>query len=110
MTRTERSQRLTFHVRSNVLWREGRWHCECGYVSSRWTANLYMDDVILAECVADSLRTMLRTAAYWRDAVRSDVSEAEMLGLVRARVEPRQNSPERRAIPRGGRRETDPGR
>lgn len=110
MTRTERSQRLTFQVRSNVLWREDRWHCVCGYVSSRWTANLHMDDVVLAECVADSLRTMLRTAAYWRDAVRSDVSEAEMLGLVRAKVEPRQNSPERRAIPRGGRRETDPGR
>ena len=98
-----------FHVRSNVLWRECRWHCECGYVSSKWAANLYRDNVIVAECATDNLRTMLRTAAYWRDAVRSDVSDAEMLGLVRAKVEARQNSPERRAIPRGGRRETDPG-
>ena len=100
---------LKFHVRSNVLWRECRWHCECGYVSSQWAANLYMDDVIVAECVTDNVRTMLRTAEYWRDAVRSDVSNVELLGLVRSKVE-RQNTPERRAVPRGGRRAIDPGR
>ena len=55
---------------SAVLWRESRWHCECRRVSSsQWAANLYADDIIIAECVCDRFTLMLHTAQQWQMAV-----------------------------------------
>ena len=62
---------ITFRVRATVLWRESRWHCECGYASSHWIANLYHDDVIVAEWVVDTVNEMLRIAEHWHMAVKS---------------------------------------
>ena len=67
------------HVRSTVLWREGRWHCEAGRVTSGRAANLYVDDIIAAECVVDRLSPMLRTAHQWRMSVRSDDNPADLI-------------------------------
>ena len=57
---------------SVVLWRESRWHCECRRVSSsQWAANLYADDIIIAECVCVRFTLMLHTAQQWQMAVRN---------------------------------------
>lgn len=101
---------ITFHLRSSVLWRESRWHCECGYVSAHWTANLYVDDVIVTECATDTLTSMIRIAERWRRAVKSDATSAELWDILRAiAADHRGSDQERRAITRGGRRSTDPG-
>jgi hypothetical protein len=97
-------------VRTTLLWRESRWHCECGRVASQWIAHLYKDDVIVAECAFDLLSPMLHTAQHWRAAVKNDESGALLLAQLQAEKERRENVPERRAVPRGGRRGTDPGR
>ena len=56
-------------VRTMRLWREPRWHCDCGRVRSRWIAHLYFEDVIVEECSFDLLSPMLRMAHAWRTAV-----------------------------------------
>ena len=98
-----------YQMRTMLLWRESRWHCECGRVASQWIAHLYVDNVIVAENTFDLLSPMLRTAHRWRAAVKPDPA-ALILVNDAFENEQRQNEPERRAVPRGGRRETDPGR
>ena len=58
-------------VRTMLLWREPRWHCECGRVGSRWIAHLYLENVVVEECSFDFLSPMLRMAHAWRTAVSS---------------------------------------
>ena len=58
---------------SAVLWRESRWHCECRRVSSsQWAANLYADDIIIAECVCDRFTLLLGIARRWQMTVRNE--------------------------------------
>jgi hypothetical protein len=58
-------------VHTMLLWREPRWHCECGRVGSRWIASLYLENVIVEECSFDLLSPMLRMAHAWRTTVTS---------------------------------------
>jgi hypothetical protein len=61
-----------------VLWRESRWHCECRRVSSvQWTATLYADDVIIAQCVCDRFTLMLHTAQQWQLAAMTNGNAAQ---------------------------------
>jgi len=98
-------------VRPIVLWRTARWYCECGYSPHEWTLRLFVDNVIASECVVDNVAAMVRIAQQWRHAVLSDVSAApaEPGSIVDAGPDRRENVGERRAVPRGGRRATDPG-
>lgn len=75
------AHRITFHLRPNVLWRESRWRCEYGYVSSHWAAKLYIDDIPVAHCARDSLATMLLLAECWRKAVNSDARHSARRGV-----------------------------
>jgi hypothetical protein len=59
-------------ARATLLWRESRWHCECGCVASQWIVHLYADEVIVAERAFDGLSPMLRTAHRWHAAVKKD--------------------------------------
>ena len=59
-------------ARTMLLWREPRWHCECGRVGSTWIAHLYLEDVIVEECSFDLLSSMLRRAHAWRAVVTSN--------------------------------------
>ena len=99
-----------YQVRTMLLWRESRWHCECGRVRARWIAHLYVDDVIAAERAFNLLSPMLRITQRWRAAVKSDPAALVLVDDGLFDNEQRQNEPERRAVPRGGRRGTDPGR
>ena len=94
-------------MRATRLWRDGRWHCECGCVSSRWIAHLYLEDVIVGESTFDSLSPMLRLAHYWHAAVRKDDTGALLVNDLDLENDRRQTTPERRSVPRGGRRGTD---
>jgi hypothetical protein len=109
MSRTNSSHTLGIEVRPIVLWRTSRWHCECGYRSYEWTLRLFVDDVLATECVVDNVSAMVRIAQQWRHAVLSDASATEPALFLQLKEDRRQNPPERRAVPRGGRRETDPG-
>ena len=55
-------------MRTTVLWRESRWHCACGRVASRWIAQLYLDDVTVAECAFSLVCPMLRIVQHWHVA------------------------------------------
>ena len=94
-------------VRPIVLWRTERWYCECGYSPHEWTLRLVVDNVVASEGVVDHVAGMVRIAQQWRHAVLSDAPAAET--AVIAHADRRQNVVERRAVPRGGRRATDPG-
>ena len=96
-------------VRPIVLWRTARWHCECGYSPHEWTLRLFVDDVIAGECVVDNVAGMVRIAQQWRHAVLSDHSAPNLAASAQPQPDRRQNTEERRAVPRGGRRDTDPG-
>jgi hypothetical protein len=96
-------------VRPIVLWRNERWHCECGYSPHEWTLRLFVDNVVASECVVDNVAGMVRIAQQWRHAVLSDGSAAHAAEIALSEVDRRLNPAERRAVPRGGRRETDPG-
>ena len=68
---------------SVVLWRESRWHCECRRVSSsQWAANLYADDIIIAECVCDRFTLMLHTAQQWQMAVTNGHPATQVVDFV----------------------------
>jgi hypothetical protein len=97
-------------VRATLLWRQSRWHCACGRVASRWIAQLYLDDVIVAECAFSLVGPMLRIAQHWHVAVKSNPSALVLVGDGPCENERRDHVAERRAIPRGGRRGTDAGR
>ena len=102
------SPAITFHVRATVLWREPCWHCECGYASSHWFANLYHDDVMVAEWVADGLTDILRIAEHWHSAVKSRDAGAKVTTILQPTLDRRDGRPARRAVTRNGRRATDP--
>jgi hypothetical protein len=97
-------------VRPIVLWRSARWHCECGYSPHEWTLRLFVDNVIASECVVDTVAAMVRIAQQWRHAVLSDPSGAAPEPVAYLKPDRRGNIVERRTVPRGGRRATDPGR
>ena len=97
-------------VRTTLLWRESRWHCACGRVASRWIAQLYLNDVIVAECAFSLPGPMLRIAQHWQMAVTRRPRALVLVSDVPYENERRDNVAEQRAIPRGGRRGTDPGR
>ena len=99
-----------FDVRTTQLWREAQWHCVCGRVGHRWIAQLYLDDVIVEECAFSLVGPMLRIAQHWHVAVKSNPSDLVLVSDVPRDNERRDNVAERRAIPRGGRRGTDPSR
>jgi hypothetical protein len=80
MSHVASAHRITFHLRPNVLWRESRWRCEYGYVSSHWAAKLYIDDITVAHCARDSLTAMLLLAECWRKAVNSDARHSARRG------------------------------
>jgi hypothetical protein len=96
-------------VRPIVLWRTERWYCECGYSPHEWTLRLFVDNVVASECVVDNVAGMVRIAQQWRHAVLSDRAVAEAAEIAQSEPERRLNPAERRAVPRGGRRATDPG-
>ena len=95
-------------VRPIELWRSERWHCECGYSPHEWTLRLFVDNVVASECIVDNVAGMVRIAQQWRHAVLSDAPAADTVGIVQS-PDRRQNIAERRSVPRGGRRATDPG-
>ena len=99
-----------FDVRTTLLWRESRWHCACGRVASRWIAQLYLNDVVVAECAFSLAGPMLRIAQHWHVAVKRSPRVLVLVSDVPCDNERRDDVAERRAIPRGGRRGTDPGR
>ena len=96
-------------VRPIVLWRTERWHCECGYSPHEWTLRLFVDNVVASECVVDNVAGMVRIAQQWRHAVLSDAPAADAAAIAQHQADRRHNAGERRAVPRGGRRATDPG-
>ena len=109
MSKDRGSNTVRMAVRPIVLWRTARWHCECGYSPHEWTLRLFVDDVIASECVVDNVAEMVRIAQQWRHAVLSDHSAPNPAASAKPQPDRRQNAEERRAVPRGGRRATDPG-
>ena len=109
MTTSDRRPVVRFGVRPHVLWRECQWRCECSYESCRWVGTLYLDDEIVAQH-ADDLTGVLATAERWRDAVTTIPGDPSLTKWLRARQDRRGEVAERRAVPRGGRRSTDPKR
>jgi hypothetical protein len=97
-------------VRATLLWRESRWHCECGLVNGRWIAHLYLEEAIVAECAFTLLSPMLRMTYRWQAAVQKNPSALILVDDAPFEDDRRQNEPERRVVPRGGRRGSDPGR
>lgn len=79
-------------VRTMLLWREPRWHCECGRVGSRWIAHLYLEDVIVEECSFDLLSPMLRMAHAWRTAVTRQAAAVVLVNDVQCANERREGS------------------
>jgi hypothetical protein len=108
MATSGRRPMITFSVRPNVLWRESGWRCECSHASSRWVGTLYLEDEIIAQH-ADGLPAVLAMTERWRHAVRTIPNDPNLTERLRARQDRRENVAERRAVPRGGRRSTDPG-
>ena len=101
---------IDMHVRPTVLWREARWHCECSAGTALWTLRLFVDDTLASECVVDSAHALLPIAQKWREAVGGHGPGSDLAQILIPKADRRQQAPERRAIPRGGRRATEPGR
>ena len=108
MSTCGRRPMITFSVRPHVLWRESGWRCECSHASSQWVGTLYLEDEIIAQH-ADGLTAVLAMTERWRNAVRTIPNDPNLTERLRARQDRRENVAERRAVPRGGRRSTDPG-
>lgn len=99
---------VDIYVRQTLLWRASRWHCDCQCDASQWTVRLFVDAILVNELVVDNVRAMLSIAEHWRDGVEGDAAGPQLGQIVRLEGDRRQNPPERRAVPRGGRRATDP--
>jgi hypothetical protein len=99
---------ISFSLYPNVMWHEGRWRCECGYVSTQWVATLYFNDIVMAQCTDSSLLTALRSMDGWRQSVTRSQAVMPPKDERTPEENRRQNAPERRAVPRGGRRSRDP--
>ncbi len=108
MTNRASTMNVTFHLQPRILWRTSRWRCECGYESSQWTAALYYDDVLVAECRETSLLPMIRAAERWRNILQGPEPVTRPSPVSPSEGERRVNPRERRAVPRGGRRSSDP--
>ena len=89
MSQGASAHQIKFHLRPNVLWRQSRWQCEYEYVSSRWSATLYMDDIVVADCAMDSLTAVLHLAECWRQAVKTDERRSTRERSARRRRWPR---------------------
>ena len=98
---------VTFHLSPNMLWQASRGRCECGYASAAWVATLYFDDLVMAQRTDSSLLSVLRSVDHWRTSVTRShaVTQPTDPPLDENR---RVNAPERRKVPRGGRRSRDP--
>jgi hypothetical protein len=66
-----------------------------------------LEDVIVGECTFDRFSPMLRLAHHWHAAVRKDDTGALLVNDLDLENDRRQTIPERRSVPRGGRRGTD---
>lgn len=100
---------ISLHVRPTVLWHESETHCVCSCVASEWTLRLFVDDIVVRERVVEGVRPMLRIAQEWRETV-SNAHDVAAQSESRSRFDHRLAAPERRTVPRGGRRASDPSR
>ena len=69
---------------------------------------LYYDDVLVAECQKTSLLPLFRATERWRIILQGPERVTRQVADVPSEGDRRVNPGERRAIPRGGRRSTDP--
>lgn len=100
---------IALHVRPTVLWHESETHCVCSCVASEWTLRLFVDDIVVRERIVEGVRPMLRIAQEWRETV-SNAHDVAAQSESRSRFDRRLTAPERRNVPRGGRRANDASR
>lgn len=101
---------FVIHLSPTMLWKASNWHCACQCEASRWTVRLFVDAILVNEVVVDSVPAMRAIAEHWRDSVASEPAAARLGQLVGVERDRRESTPERRAVPRGGRRSIDASR
>ena len=106
MSQRTSAHTITFYVRPNVLWRQSRWRCGYEYMSSHWTATLYLGDIAVADSAMDSLFAMLHLAECWRQMVKSDERRSTRGRSARRRRWPR-SAEGAHGLTRVGRRVSD---
>ena len=63
-----------------------------------WAATLYVDDIVVVECVVDNLTGMFRVAERWRVAVKTDETGVRLAEMLRAETDPPHRRPQLRLV------------
>lgn len=94
-----------------IVWQRRIWRCEYAKgPSSLGSLRLFRDQTIAMERRVRDVEDMLSVAVTWRRLIEDELIPAVDAPRVPPAEDRREKPPERRKVPRGGRRRTDPGR